>query len=172
VLTGDQAQAWQTYSQLGNPNELQQQLEQAQQATTELAGLRRAEQVRSVAEAAGYKPNVLQRLAEGLTLEMREQQVEGQTARVPVVVTGEGQQQQATPLADYAQQHWADFLPALQAQGGPQPGPAQGGQGTTYPPQQGGGRPAQGDPVQSFIQQSNERREQAANPLRRTERSQ
>jgi hypothetical protein len=103
---------------------------------------------------------------------MREQQVEGQTARVPVVVTGEGQQQQATPLAEYAQQHWADFLPALQAQGGPQQSPAQGGQGTTYPPQQGGGRPAQGDPVQSFIQQSNERREQAANPLRRTERSQ
>jgi hypothetical protein len=42
----------------------------------------------------------------------------------------------------------------------------------TYPRQQGGGRPAPGDPVRAFIQQSNERREQAANPLRRAERSQ
>jgi hypothetical protein len=160
VLTGDQAQAWQTYSQLGNPNELQQQLEQAQQATTELAGLRRAEQVRSVAEAAGYKPGVLQKLAEGLTLDLREQQVEGQTARVPVVVTGEGQQQQATPLADYAQQHWADFLPALQAQGGPQQSPAQGGQGTTYPRQQGnGGQPAS-NYVGSYFERAYGKKEQ------------
>jgi hypothetical protein len=160
VLTGDQAQAWQTYSQLGNPAEVQQRLTAAEQAQQELAGLRRAEQVRSVAEAAGYKPNVLQRLAEGLTLDLREQQVEGQTARVPVVVTGEGQQQQATPLAEYAQQHWADFLPALQAQGGPQPGPAQGGQGTTYPRQQGGGQQSTSNYVGSYFERAYGKREQ------------
>jgi hypothetical protein len=153
VLTGDQAQAWQTYSQLGNPAEVQQRLTAAEQAQQELAGLRRAEQVRSVAEAAGYKPNVLQRLAEGLTLDLREQQVEGQTARVPVVVTGEGQQQQATPLAEYAQQHWADFLPALQAQPVGQPAQAPQG-GVQYPRQQGGGQPTTSNPVGAYFQRA------------------
>jgi hypothetical protein len=166
VLTGDQAAAWQAYQGLGAPNDVQQRLTAAEQAQQELSGLRRAEQVRSVAEAAGYRPTVLERLAEGLEFEVREEQRDGQTARVPYVVSGEGH---AEPLTSYAQQHWADFLPALSAQ---QQQQAPQGGGVTYPPQQGGGRPAPGDPVRAFIQQSNERREQAANPLRRAERSQ
>jgi hypothetical protein len=158
VLTGDQAQAWQTYSQLGNPAEVQQQLEQARQASTELAGLKRAEQIRTVAEVAGYKPGVLQKLADGLTLELREQQVDGQTARVPYVVTGEGQQQQATPLVDYAAEHWNDFLPALQA--GQQGQPQQQTQGVTYPRQQGnGGQPAS-NYVGSYFERAYGKKEQ------------
>jgi hypothetical protein len=148
VLSGDQAAAWQTYQGLGAPTDLQQQLEQAQQAQNELAGLRRAEQIRGVAEAAGYRPTVLERLAEGLTLELREEQVEGQTARVPYVVSGEGH---AEPLTSYAQQHWADFLPALSAQ--QQQQAPQGG--VTYPPQQGGGgQPATSKPVDAYFQRA------------------
>jgi hypothetical protein len=168
VLTGDQAAAWQAYQGLGAPTDVQQRLTAAEQAQNELAGLRRAEQIRGVAEAAGYRPTVLERLAEGLEFEVREEQRDGQTARVPYVVTKSEQGEQRTPLAEYAQQHWADFLPALSAQ--QQQQAPQGG--VTYPRQQGGGRPAPGDPVRAFIQQSNERREQAANPLRRAERSQ
>jgi gentisate 1,2-dioxygenase len=66
-------------------------------------------------------------------------------------VSGEGQQQQATPLADYAQQHWADFLPALSAQ--QQQQPPQGG-GVTYPRQQGGGQPATSSPVGAYFQRA------------------
>jgi hypothetical protein len=152
VLTGDQAAAWQTYQGLGAPTDVQQRLTAAEQAQNELAGLRRAEQIRGVAEAAGYKPGVLQKLAEGLTLELREEQRDGQTARVPYVVSGEGQQQQATPLADYAQQHWADFLPALSAQ--QQQQPPQGG-GVAYPRQQGGGgQTATSNPVGAYFQRA------------------
>jgi hypothetical protein len=148
VLTGDQAQAWQAYQGLGAPTDLQQQLEQAQQASTELATLKRAEQMRAVADAVGYKPGVLHKLADGLTLEMREEQVEGQAARVPYVVTGENQ---AQPLTDYAQQHWADFLPALQAQPAGQPAQASQG-GVQYPRQQGGGQQATSNYVGSYFE--------------------
>jgi hypothetical protein len=162
VLSGDQVQAWQTYSQLGAPTDLQQRLTAAEQAQQELAGLRRSEQIRGVAEAAGYKASVLERLAEGLTLELREEQREGQAARVPYVVSGEGQQQQATPLADYAQAHWADFLPALSAQ---QQQPAQGA-GVTYPPQQGGGGQPKGNGVAELAQTYQKVRDERPNPLR------
>jgi hypothetical protein len=152
VLSGDQAAAWQTYQGLGAPTDVQQRLTAAEQAQQELAGLRRAEQIRGVAEAAGYRPTVLERLAEGLTLELREEQVEGQAARVPYVVTKSEQGEQRTPLADYAQQHWADFLPALSAQ--QQQQPPQGG-GVTYPRQQGGGgQPATSNPVGAYFQRA------------------
>jgi hypothetical protein len=149
VLSGDQAAAWQTYQGLGAPTDVQQRLTAAEQAQQELAGLRRAEQIRGVAEAAGYKPGVLERLAEGLTLELREEQRDGQTARVPYVVTGENQ---AEPLAEYAQTHWADFLPALRAE--QQQLPTQGG-GVTYPRQQGGGgQPVTSNPVGAYFQRA------------------
>jgi hypothetical protein len=151
VLSGDQAQAWQTYQGLGAPTDVQQRLTAAEQAQQELSGLRRAEQVRSVAEAAGYRPTVLERLAEGLTLELREEQRDGQTARVPYVVTKSEQGEQRTPLAEYAQTHWADFLPALSAQQRQQP--PQGG-GVAYPRQQGGGQPATSNPVGAYFQRA------------------
>jgi hypothetical protein len=163
VLTGDQAAAWQTYQGLGAPNDVQQRLTAAEQAQNELAGLRRAEQIRGVAEAAGYRPTVLERLAEGLEFEVREEQRDGQTARVPYVVSGEGQQQQATPLADYAQQHWADFLPALRAE--QQQQPPQGG-GVTYPRQQGGGGQPKGNGVAELAQTYQKVRDERPNPLR------
>jgi hypothetical protein len=147
VLSGDQVQAWQAYQGLGAPTDVQQRLTAAEQASTELATLKRAEQMRAVADAVGYKPGVLHKLADGLTLEMREEQVEGQAARVPYVVTGENQ---AQPLTDYAQQHWADFLPALQAQQQQQQ-PPQGG-GVQYPRQQGGGQQATSNYVGSYFE--------------------
>jgi hypothetical protein len=151
VLSGDQALAWQAYQGLGAPTDVQQRLTAAEQAQNELAGLRRAEQIRGVAEAAGYRPTVLERLAEGLEFEVREEQRDGQTARVPYVVTKSEQGEQRTPLADYAQQHWADFLPALSAQ--QQQQPPQGG-GVTYPRQQGGGQPATSSPVGAYFQRA------------------
>jgi hypothetical protein len=152
VLSGDQAQAWQTYQGLGAPTDVQQRLTAAEQAQQELAGLRRAEQIRGVAEAAGYRPTVLERLAEGLEFEVREEQRDGQAARVPYVVTKSEQGEQRTPLAEYAQTHWADFLPALSAQ--QQQQPPQGG-GVAYPRQQGGGgQPATSKPVDAYFQRA------------------
>ncbi len=109
VLDATQVQQWTAYQQLGEPAALTQRLTAAQQASAELAGMRRAEHLRVVADAAGYQPRVLARLADGLTLELRDVAADGQTRRVPFVVTEAG----ATPLAEYAQRAWVDFLPAL-----------------------------------------------------------
>jgi hypothetical protein len=145
VLPPDQAAHWQAYQQLGEPDALTQRLTAAEQAAQELAGLRRAEQLRTVADAAGYRPSVLGRLAEGLALELRD--------GTPVVVTGDT----VTPLADYAQREWAEFLPALAVT------PA----GTSYVKQ--ATTVGQGsDPVAAFTQQRNEERDKAPNPLRRS----
>ena len=148
VLPPAQAAHWQAYTAMGEPDALTQRLTAAEQASAELVGLRRAESLRTVAEAAGYRPSVLNRLAEGLTLELRDGQ--------PVVVTGDT----ATPLADYAQREWADFLPALTQQ-------AQAtGQGPAFVRQQPG-TGAAADPIAAFIDATNQQREARPNPFAR-----
>lgn len=146
VLTGDQAAAWAAYQALGAPTEVQQRLTAAETSATELATLKRTQQLADVAGLVGFKPAVLQRLGGDLEYETREVQVEGQARRVPHVKKADGT---LVPLAEYASSEWADFLPSLQASGGGQGtvngvGQGQGaGNGTTYPAQGGGrGNPA------------------------------
>ncbi|NCC94512.1 MAG: hypothetical protein EOM10_14750 [Opitutae bacterium] len=146
VLPSEHAAAWQAYQALGTPETLAEQLAQATKATATLAELQRAAHLRTIAEAAGYRPGVLQRLAADVTLELRE--------GAAFVVSGET----VTPLADYAAREWADFLPALQA---PEPGTAFVRQGT------GGGTPPT-DPVAAFIAARNEARDKAPVPLKRS----
>lgn len=154
VLDHAQAAHWQAYTALGEPSALQQALDARQQAEQRLASLEREATLRQIAEASGYRPSVLGRLAEGLTLELRENQ--------PVVVTGEGAQAQVTPLAEYAQREWADFLPALAQTTG-----TGSGSGTTFvrQPASSGGQGT--DLLTSFIDQRNAERDKAPNPLRR-----
>ncbi|MBK8989268.1 MAG: hypothetical protein IPM39_24925 [Chloroflexi bacterium] len=95
VLSGELVNAWTRYQALGTPEDI--------------ATLQRSYVLRDAAEAHEYKVSVLQTLANNLTLELRPN-VEGggQTA---YVVTGENQ---ATPLPEYVQKNWPDFLPALE----------------------------------------------------------
>lgn len=129
VLAAQDAAAWDAYRKLGAPSDLQTAIAQRDQAQGDLAKLQRSAAIREAAEAAGYKASVLAGLdaqAGGLTYEMREQAgADGAKAKVAYVKAGESE---AVPLAQYAEQQWGDFMPALVATQ----------TGTAYPPQQQG----------------------------------
>lgn len=143
VLTGDDAQAWQAFSTLGKPDEVKTRLEERDSLAAEVAGVKRDQTLREVAEAAGYKFAVLRQLGGDREYELRDVTADGQTRKVPFVKDGDT----AKPLAEFAQGAWADFLPALQAgdtgrQGG------QPGTGQVIPRQQGsrqGGAPTEAE---------------------------
>jgi hypothetical protein len=145
VLPPEQATRWQAYQALGEPDAVTQRLTAAEQAAAELATLQQAERLRTSADAAGYRPTVLQRLAAGLALDLRDSG--------PVVLDGET----AIPLATYAEREWADFLPSLLKT---EPGTAFVRQGTTAT--------APSDPVTAFITARNEARDKAPLPLKRS----
>lgn len=98
ILDNTQATLWQQYQALGTPEELGQTL--------------RTDLVRQAAEAHGYKASALDTLARNLPLELRQEDVDGQTIFVAYVLQGENN---ATRLDQYAQTHWPDFLPSLTA---------------------------------------------------------
>jgi hypothetical protein len=147
VLKPEEAALWQTYQQLGAPDQVRQQL-------GELQTLRRNAQVASVAEVVGWNAPALQaldQLAGGLTYEIREAQVDGQTVRQAYVKVKDGSgAEQVTPLADFTQQRFAALIPALTAQGGQQQQDGQqqqqqqAPQGGAFGGQQGGQQPLLG----------------------------
>jgi hypothetical protein len=151
VLTAEQAALWTSYQALGAPQELQQRIEQGQTAIAERDNLRRETTIRTAAEVAGYKPSVLTTLAEKdkLALSVREN-----NGTREAVVTVEGQQ--PVLLTAYAEQHWADFLPALTSQS---QSPQQQ-TGTSFVPQVGNGK--QTPPVtaaQTYLQKTYKQKE-------------
>jgi hypothetical protein len=157
VLTGDDVARWQAYTQLGQPTELQQRIEQGQTAIAERDSLSRDKTIREAADATGYKPSVLTTLAEKDKLAVSVRESNGTRE---AVVTIEGQQ--PILLTAYAEQHWADFLPALQSTQ-----PQQQASGTRMIPQTAGGKKPELDMVSAFIKQAQEQRDSAPNPLKR-----
>lgn len=163
VLDAAQAAQWTAYTALGKAEELKTALEARTDAEARLAALERGEVLRQVAEASGYKASVLGQLpgATDLTFSVREVEADGKKTPTAFVKDKAGTEH---ALTAYAQQHWADFLPALVAAQGA--GQDTAGQGTTFVRQAAGtGAPA--NPVDAFIQQSNERRAAGPNPLTR-----
>lgn len=166
VLTGEDAQSWATYQALGKPADLKTAVEERTQLQGKLAGMERETTLRSVAEAAGYKPTVLANLdriakAEGktLTFDVRETQQDGKPVKVAYVKDGDKE----LSISDYANANWADFLPALTAV----QGSGQQQQGGTRFVAQHSGSGAQGkqDPVEDFIAKQDELRKAEKNPL-------
>jgi hypothetical protein len=157
VLTSDDAKLWTEYKALGVPADVKQQIAQGQTAITERDTLSRDKTIREAADATGYKPSVLTTLAEKDKLAVSVRESNGTRE---AVVTIEGQQ--PIPLTAYAEQHWADFLPALQST---QPQPQ--ASGTKMIPQTAGGKKPELDMVSAFIKQAQEQRDSAPNPLKR-----
>jgi hypothetical protein len=160
VLQGEQAAQWTAYTALGKAEELKAAIEARSAAEGRLTALEREATLRTVAEASGYKASVLGQLpgASDLTFAVREVEADGKKTPTAFVTDTAGQEH---ALTAYAQQHWADFLPALAAsQGGT------AGQGASFVRQATGGS-APSSPVDAFIQQSNERRDKAPSPLAR-----
>ncbi|MFW6182844.1 MAG: hypothetical protein ACOC8X_03535, partial [Chloroflexota bacterium] len=96
------------------------------------------------------------RLAGDLTVELREEQVDGKAVKVPYVKADE--EGDATPLADYAKEQWGDFLPALQAE-------ESSGGGRTFINQTPAGGGTSKDRVEKFLEQKREREAEQKSPL-------
>jgi hypothetical protein len=114
VLSADDAKAWEAYKALGKPDDLKNSAKLSQTDAADLARFRKAEVAEKAGEIAKFKPSLLGRLisADGLTLEFGTEKKDGKD--VPIVSV-KGADGKLTPLADYAENHWGDALPALQA---------------------------------------------------------
>ena len=115
VLAGDDAKHWSAYRQLGTPADVRKAIEEGKTSATALGSLRKAETDRAAAEVAGFRSSVLATLAKDLELEVvEEKSKDGKAVTKVARVKGEGDTR--TPLAEYAQQHWKDFLPSLKSE--------------------------------------------------------
>ncbi len=106
VLTGDDASQYQAINL--KPADIATRLKDAETVTTELAQARKAEQVREVATVAGWKPDVLTRYGGALDYEIREVDQNGTKVKQAFVKDGET----VKPVTE----HFADLVPALQAE--------------------------------------------------------
>lgn len=163
VLTGDDVTAYQAYKALGTHEEVKQAIEQRGQLQGQLDNLARESAIRDAAAAAGYKFSVLQdrdKVAriDGklLSYAVREVEKDGAKAKIAYVKDGDLEK----PLAEYAQEQWAEFMPSL-VQG------AQQVNGTPYPAQHAGtgGNQKPVDFVAAYQQEQAEKDKAVKNPL-------
>lgn len=109
VLSGDDAQHWQSYSQLGELSAIQQQLQERQTFERDLTQLRQDMLLRDVASIMNFDRDVLQTVGGSLTYVIKDEQVEGKPVQVVYVKDGD----QETKLSAFAEQKWQKFLPSL-----------------------------------------------------------
>lgn len=115
VLSAEDAQALEAYRALGKPEDVKTKLESLTPVQQELHGLKRERAITKAAEAAGFKPAVLNTLAGDLDIQVKP----GQDGKPLAVVVKDGAE---TALTDFAKAEWAEFLPALApVQAQPQP---------------------------------------------------
>jgi hypothetical protein len=110
VLKGDDLKEWNAYRELGDPRALTKRLAAGDQAATELGEVRRAEVYQRAAKLLGYNPPIFARYAKGDKLDIviephpKEKDADGKPKLVAYV---KDRDDQKTPLADYADEHWA-----------------------------------------------------------------
>lgn len=121
VLSDDDAKLFARYKTLGDVKTLETALSERDQYREESDGFKREKLHADVAAVAGFKPAVFSRLAttDGLDLAVREAKDKaGKPVKVAVVVsTGDDGKTTDTPLVEYAETHWGEFLPALRPDG-------------------------------------------------------
>lgn len=103
VLSGDDKALFERYKTLGKP-------EDWETERREVQTIKRNQVLSEAATVHNLVPSVLQRLADGLEIEIREVEKDGQKQKTAVVKTQEGEK----PLPDYAKAQWSEFLPALE----------------------------------------------------------
>lgn len=157
VISKDDAELLEQYKALGDIETLKKQQGELTTATEELGALRKRDTLREVAEAAGFKLPVLERLGADLEFEIKEVEKDGEKTKIAHVKNGD----EITPLSDYAQANWADFLPSLKAEPQGQQQPP-----VTFPSQSPGKSTApQSGVLEKFIKNAQEVRNAQPNPL-------
>lgn len=158
VLTADEAAALVAYQELGDVEALKEAQTQLAEATSKLTTLERTQQLRDVADAAGYKFQALadmDKAADGLEYEIRDIQDGDKTTKVPHVKHGET----FVPLSDYVAKERPHFVSAL--------GKESAQSGTQVVPQDEGGQTQPKDAVSAHLEKMNERAAAEKNALTR-----
>lgn len=144
VLTGESVETYERYTDLGEPDEIEDAIEDGREARQRMRNLERKQAIREAAEAHGLNSAPLARLAEddGLEVEIRtEEDDEGEETDVAFVRPEDDDEASATRLTDYAEENWGEFAPALTADssGGGEDDEEDEGGGTRFPDQSEGG---------------------------------
>ncbi len=163
IVSKADAEALTKYRALGTPEEVDVKVKKSGELETTLADKNREEGVREAAKAAGYSETVLldQVRSRGLTVEMRDQTVDGKTVKAPFV-KGSAKDAAFEPLTAYVDRDLKDYLPALAANGSPT---ATTLTGVPFPAQTPDGKAPTGDVADQFLAKRNERAAARPNPL-------
>jgi hypothetical protein len=155
VLKGDEAKTYNAYKQLGPIDKLQTALQERDTLQSEVATRRKDDTLREVAEAGKVKFSVLKHVGGDLTYEIVDETTDGKTEkRVFVRTTNEKNEVSKTPLMEYAQSKWPDFMPALTAEVTSGGSSGAGGKGRLFPRQasQGSSGGSNVSAGQSYVQ--------------------
>lgn len=118
------AQLFDSLKKLGKPEEIQTALQERDALKSQVETLQRDQELRDVAEAAGFKFSVLRdrdnaarndKGERALTYEVRDEKQgnSNTTLRVPYVKYLQDGKEKEAKLSEYAEANWSDYLPAL-----------------------------------------------------------
>lgn len=139
------AQLINAYKPLGKPEEITAMRTERDDLKTKVAKSQRLETLRSVAEVEGYDVEVLSELVtDEQSFEIKEVKKDGKEIKQANIIVETDGKKESKPLAEFAQEKWAKFMPALK------PADAKP-QGTPYVPQKKGAPPKPEDPVAAYL---------------------
>lgn len=117
ILSPEEAKAWEAYKEIGKPEDLKKTVEERDTLKATANRLTREAEIASIAEAHGFNPKVLIRLAGDLEFEVKEIEHEGKKiSKTSVIIPSEdGKRTTAVALDEYADKNWKEFIPALKA---------------------------------------------------------
>lgn len=117
VLTPAKAQEYEAYKAIGKPEEIQSRLDAGTTTESELAELKKKDILREVADLHGYKLSILvdrDKAVGGLEFSFK---TDSKGDKVAHVKDGD----KDTPITEFAETNWADYLPSLKVETASQP---------------------------------------------------
>jgi len=149
VLSKADSERWEAYKSLGKPDELTKLKAEHVELQGKVAAAERNNTLRSVAEVAGLKADVLSKLVtDAHAFEIKDEKQDGKDIKRAYIVIESDGKKEAKPLVEYAEQAWPEFMPALK--------PAEEVKGTPYLKQ------TKGEPPKPPNQIADEKRKLAA----------
>jgi hypothetical protein len=121
VLSAEDAKLFASYKELGTPKAIKDAQGRVENLAGEVARLKRTESYDAAAAALGWKASAFRKLAQQADIEVEPGKVkvrsaDGKESEVDTyMVKPSKPDAKPVPLGDYAREHWADFLPALDA---------------------------------------------------------
>jgi hypothetical protein len=168
ILTAEEGKLFQSLvGEKGTIKDLADKIAKSTELEQKVSMQERKNTIGEAAKALGFKPAVLEKLAEGLEIELKTvPKSDPKTGGIiDVIVPFVKQESGAKPLLDFAGESWKEFMPSLQEKSEGS-APFGGAPGVQYPASGGsGGKGEPDDVVDQFIKQTSEARAKGTNPL-------